>query len=312
MQCRGINIDPNIMKEVLKQINKDRISSELIYNIIRDKGWDFKRKELYLISKLRIEFEDPEFWYYLGLFFFENYELDKSQDIFLENALYCFNKPFENNKNKGKTILCDAFDNPKDIFSLSYSEYIEFLNESLDHLIVIYNKPCFYEGFSLLEVIPKKPEIVERFEVIITAEYNELIQDKEKIFGERLRQIQFENKLYGILKIYKKIRLSELAKKLDCEQSYLEETLEKLVLEEKINGTIRNQFLTITKLPEDQEIIPIITIKEGQCAICREEIKEESLTCSNCSSKFHKSCFSKWIEKSELCPVCQKELEIFE
>ena len=250
---RVIIINSNIIEGILKRINKDRIYAKLAYDIIQDKGWDFKKQEEYLISNLRIEFENPKFWYYLGLIFYENYELDKSREIFLENALFCFNKPFEKNKNQGKTILCDSFDDPRDLFSLSYSEYIEFLNESLEHLIILYKTPCFFEGFSLLDVIPKKPEVIERYEVVLRAEYNEFMEKQEQFLDQKVQKIQ-----------------------------------------------------------KTQEKPSILLSNDGQCAICKNYIKEQSLKCSNCSSYFHKKCFLNWIKSYKSCPACQKKLELFD
>ncbi|MFX0133448.1 MAG: RING finger protein [Candidatus Hodarchaeota archaeon] len=241
------------MKEILEKINKDRISAELVHDIMQDKGWNFKKQEEYLISNLRIEFENPKFWFYLGMIFYENYELDKSREILLENALFCFNKPFEKNKNEGKTVFCESFDDPKDLFSLSYSEYIDFLNKSLDHLIVLYKTPCFFEGFLIPNITPKKPEIIERYEVIIRADYNELIEKREKIFDQQIQKIQ-----------------------------------------------------------KNQEKPSIFISNEGQCVICRKKIENKLLTCSNCTSKFHKKCFLNWIETNKSCPVCQKKLELFD
>ena len=220
---------------------------------MKDKGWPFYKQEEYLISTLKIEFKNPKFWFFLGMIFYENYEMDKAKDYFLKNALFCFNKPFEKNKNKGKTIYCELFDDPRDLFSLSYSEYLEFLNKSLDHLIIIYGTSCFFEGFALLDITPQKPELIERYEVIIRADYNELMEKKEELINQKIQKIQ-----------------------------------------------------------KNQEIASILISDEGLCVICRIEIKDKSLICSNCHAKFHKKCFISWLEINKSCPVCQQKLELFE
>ncbi|MHA1382465.1 MAG: RING finger domain-containing protein [Candidatus Helarchaeota archaeon] len=301
----------NIMEGVLKKINRNRISPKLAYLNLHKSRWHFKKREEYLLQNLKIEFENPEFWYYLGIFFYDNYELNNLKPIFLENALFCFNKPFENNKNKGKTILCDSFQESKDLFSLTYSEYIDFLNMPLDYLIVIYKQPVFYEGFSLPNSSPTKPEIIERFEVIINADYNEQIEKNEKVLIQQIKDNEVKRKLLITLKRHKKIRIKDLAKILDYEQSFLEKVLEKLVFNNLIEGNIKGDLLYIKKIPEIKGKSTIYFSEKGECLICRKIITEKSLMCSNCFSKFHIKCFLNWIDTKQSCPLCQKKLEFF-
>ena len=306
---RGLSINSNIMKEVLDKINRDRISAEHFYNNIEDKGWNFEGQEEYLISKVKIEFANPKFWYYFGKIFYEFFKKNKSQKNLLENALFCFNKPFEKNKKRGKTIICDSFQNPQDLFSLSYSEYLDFLNESLDYLFVIYKTPCFYEKFSIPGVIPKKPEVIERYEVIIRADYIDSVEKEKRLFVARLEKHRLIKELIKIFHKSKKITLSELAQKLNLKRTLLEDLLEELIINKKIEGKLKGELLTIKYIQEFEEESSIITSGKGLCSICKENIEERSIACSNCLSKFHKECFLNWIDTNNSCPVCQKKID---
>lgn len=304
-----MSINTKIMQMILKKINNDRIPAEIAYNTIKNKKLDFKNNEIFLTSNLKIEFENPEFWYFLGQISYQNYEFDKFNITFLENALYCFNVPFEKNKTLGKTIICDSFQNPKELFSLSYSEYLDFLNRSLDYLIVLYDASCYYEGFSLPNIHPKKPELIERFEVIIRADYNQFMENKEQLFTQQLKKYETEKEIIKLLKNYKKIKISELVEKLKLPHKYIEEIIKDLIFNKNIDGSFEDDLINIKKIKELQEKASISLSDKGQCAICYNNIEKESVFCSNCDSKFHILCFLNWITTNQSCPVCQKILD---
>ncbi|MHA1379334.1 MAG: RING finger domain-containing protein [Candidatus Helarchaeota archaeon] len=297
------------MDKILKKINLDRISAENVFEFLQNKQWDFQKQEEYLLTKLKIDFENPKFWYFLSLIFYENYMRNNTSSTLLENALYCFNKPFEQNKNKGEIILCDSFQNPKELFALEFSEYLDFLNDSIAYLMLIYKKPVFYKGFSLPNVNPTKPELIERFEIIIQADFNELIEKNEKTFVKQIKNNEFKLKVLSILKRNKKIKLNSLAERLNLDLSFIQEILKNLVIEKKIDCKIKNDQIIITKDSDFKESSFITLSDKGQCTICREIIEKKSIKCNFCSSKFHVRCFLKWIQTNKACPFCQKKLE---
>lgn len=46
------------------------------------------------------------------------------------------------------------------------------------------------------------------------------------------------------------------------------------------------------------------------CAICQEDAINMKLEC--CKSEYHFACLHKWFSKNNSCPLCRKEVEIFE
>ena len=46
-----------------------------------------------------------------------------------------------------------------------------------------------------------------------------------------------------------------------------------------------------------------------RCGICHKyvELHEDSILCSYCGSKFHKSCVTRWILQYNACPICQNK-----
>ena len=297
-----------IYEEILEKINQNRVSAEIAFQFLQNQRLSFTNQENYLLSNLKIEFNDSKFWYFLGKIYFNNYIRNKSKGIYLQNALYCFNKPFEKNKERGKTVICDSFQNPKDLFALEYEEYFDLFDEALDYLYVIYNTTVFYEGFTLPNIDPEKPELIERYEVVIRADYNDYISKNRELLIKRIKEKQLEIAVLNMLRKKQKIELKELSEKLNLNLPKLENIIEKLVIDKKLDGKIHNKLLTVKKITDKKEEIPIIFSENGQCAICRQNIEEQSLSCSNCSSKFHIDCFLKWIKTKETCPVCQKSM----
>ena len=44
----------------------------------------------------------------------------------------------------------------------------------------------------------------------------------------------------------------------------------------------------------------------GNCSICLEEIDKDALT-TPCAHTFHKNCIERWLETSDMCPLCRTE-----
>ncbi|KAL2902601.1 putative E3 ubiquitin-protein ligase RHB1A [Bienertia sinuspersici] len=72
-------------------------------------------------------------------------------------------------------------------------------------------------------------------------------------------------------------------------------------------------------LPEDSEddlkkgVEPHLIIEEEDCPICLEEYTEENpKMLTKCEHHFHLCCILEWLERSETCPVCDKEMSIDE
>lgn len=53
----------------------------------------------------------------------------------------------------------------------------------------------------------------------------------------------------------------------------------------------------------------LVTEEEDACPICLEEYDTENpKMVTNCEHDFHLSCLLEWMERSDLCPVCDKEM----
>lgn len=71
--------------------------------------------------------------------------------------------------------------------------------------------------------------------------------------------------------------------------------------------------LTLSEDPEDDLKKPIepylAIIEEEDCPICLEEYTEENpKMLTKCEHHFHLCCILEWMERSDTCPVCDKEM----
>ncbi|XP_021754193.1 probable E3 ubiquitin-protein ligase RHB1A [Chenopodium quinoa] len=88
------------------------------------------------------------------------------------------------------------------------------------------------------------------------------------------------------------------------------ENQEKKEIDEKTKSVME---LTLSEDSEDDLKKPIeqnlTIIEEEDCPICLEEYTEENpKMLTKCEHHFHLCCILEWMERSETCPVCDKEM----
>ncbi|CAO2819097.1 unnamed protein product [Amaranthus hypochondriacus] len=85
----------------------------------------------------------------------------------------------------------------------------------------------------------------------------------------------------------------------------------------KVDSKTQSELeLTPSENPEDdlkKLVESNFTIQEEDCPICLEEYTEENpKMLTKCEHHFHLCCILEWMERSETCPVCDKEILIDE
>ena len=73
------------------------------------------------------------------------------------------------------------------------------------------------------------------------------------------------------------------------------------------SGTVYSPKNTSKTTKPRQDMEDVASMTEGNCQICLEEIKHgnQIINLDNCSHHFHASCITTWIEKKNVCPICQ-------
>lgn len=55
------------------------------------------------------------------------------------------------------------------------------------------------------------------------------------------------------------------------------------------------------------------TVDYGTCGICLEDYaKGDSKKCLSCPHSFHKECIDRWLKRVASCPICKKEVEMYQ
>lgn len=70
-------------------------------------------------------------------------------------------------------------------------------------------------------------------------------------------------------------------------------------------------LLEIRKFNIKDDLLELIVNKFIQhiCSICLDEmrIRERSLSCKKCFTKFHYSCLNEWVTRKGNCPICRNK-----
>ena len=71
----------------------------------------------------------------------------------------------------------------------------------------------------------------------------------------------------------------------------------------------RNKFILELDEFQYKHVKKYSTIKEDKCAICLQKFKGVDIIKEfPCKHIFHKNCILKWIEKSNICPLCKYDI----
>ena len=78
---------------------------------------------------------------------------------------------------------------------------------------------------------------------------------------------------------------------------------------EEIYKKKKNRFILELDEFQYKHVKKYITIKEDKCAICLQKYKGVDIIKEfPCKHIFHKNCILKWIENSNICPLCKYDI----
>ena len=78
---------------------------------------------------------------------------------------------------------------------------------------------------------------------------------------------------------------------------------------EELYNKKKNRFILELDEFQYKHVKKYITIKEDKCAICLQKYKGVDIIKEfPCKHIFHKNCILKWIENSNICPLCKYDI----